>query len=100
MDNAENWSANLQGDSINTFNVIVHELGHGLGLQHAKSNDNIMAPFYNAIEESKVDLGPWEKWAIQANYGARTCNRTLAAVMHLSIACRLIIEDMAFVRHC
>ena len=75
MDNFETWSANLKGGSLNTFNVMVHELGHGLGLQHATSNDNIMAPFYNGIAESTVDLGPWEKWAIQAQYGARTCNR-------------------------
>ena len=73
MDNAETWSANLKRGTLNTFNVLVHELGHAFGLPHAQSNNNIMAPFYSGILESKVDLGPWEKGEIQRAYGARTC---------------------------
>lgn len=72
MDNAETWSANLK-EGTNTFNVLVHEFGHGLGLPHANTFDNVMAAFYNPILESKLDLGPWEMRTIQSLYGARTC---------------------------
>lgn len=74
MDNAEKWSANMNPGALNTFSVLVHELGHSLGLPHSKSKEDIMAPFYNGrVHESDLDLGRWETSAIQSLYGAKAC---------------------------
>ena len=74
MDNAEKWSANMQPGSINTFITLVHELGHALGLPHANSGDEIMAPFYDGrIREADVEAGPWEKAEMRAAYGTKEC---------------------------
>ena len=74
MDNAEKWSANMNPGALNTFYVLVHELGHALGLPHSKSNDDVMAPFYNGrVREAELDLGSWELSAIRSMYGSKAC---------------------------
>lgn len=73
MDSAEYWSADLKDGTINTFNTLVHELGHTLGLFHIDDFDNIMAPFYNGIREAEVDLGPLDIQKLQSLYGVRKC---------------------------
>lgn len=74
MDNAETWSANMHPGGLNTFYILVHELGHSLGLPHSESKQDIMTPHYNGrIREAELDLGPWEKSAIQSLYGSKSC---------------------------
>ncbi|KAE9417857.1 hypothetical protein Angca_009222, partial [Angiostrongylus cantonensis] len=48
--------------------VLAHEIGHALGLQHAKKQEAIMYPYYKntPLDEIKLDLD--DKCAINWNY--------------------------------
>ena len=70
-DSSEQWvlSSNPPSNKIDLLAVMVHELGHALGLVHAPSTSastNIMAPFYNPSIREPLS-GDIER--IQALYG-------------------------------
>ncbi len=65
---AENW-ADTDGDgSFDFFTVLLHELGHALGLEHSLDPDAVMAPAYSGavdiLTTNDID-------AIQRLYGSR-----------------------------
>ena len=61
LDNAENWRALLLPE------VVWHEAGHAIGLQHAPmGSNNIMAPVYNP---ATAQFGPWDTQEAQSRYG-------------------------------
>lgn len=46
LDSDENWTTQPSFSSIDIIEVMTHELGHSLGLNHESSNSAIMNPFY------------------------------------------------------
>lgn len=57
----------------NVIHVLIHELGHSIGLSHAEINNgaDIMDPYYNG----KITLSEYDKDRIQAKYGLRVFSR-------------------------
>ena len=51
LDSAELWCVSNTPSKVNAFSiytVVLHELGHVLGLTHSKNSMDVMAPFYNS----------------------------------------------------
>ncbi|KAK6743672.1 hypothetical protein RB195_010766 [Necator americanus] len=72
FDDAETWETDLTA-AIN-YNrrffpyVLAHEIGHALGLQHAKKEEAIMYPFYKNIPLDEIKLALDDKCGINWNY--------------------------------
>lgn len=47
LDQSENWSTRPSFSNIDIIEVLTHELGHSLGLDHENRNPAIMNPFYS-----------------------------------------------------
>ena len=67
-DKDETWRAELNGPGILFLNVMCHEIGHLLGLDHSNIQSALMAPFYNANIFKPVANDDIRR--IQALYGA------------------------------
>lgn len=46
FDTAENWKLGWGGPGFNIYQVLTHELGHALGLDHSPVPNSLMNPFY------------------------------------------------------
>lgn len=71
MDNEERWSLDTSGEEqdstmVNFYRVLIHEIGHTIGLTHSNSMDSIMYPFYHM--EWDFMLGDVDKKNIQKLY--------------------------------
>jgi hypothetical protein len=53
FDSADLWKLGLGGPGFNIFQVMAHELGHALGLDHTGVANSLMNPFY-----TEAFLGP------------------------------------------
>ncbi|XP_068912766.1 matrix metalloproteinase-24-like [Tenebrio molitor] len=70
FDKSENWyfgeSSNTPDDQTNFYTVLLHEIGHTLGIEHSANNNSIMYAYYKGdIDKLTQD----DMWAIQYLYG-------------------------------
>lgn len=54
---------------VRLLEVAIHEIGHGLGLEHSQDRQSVMFPSYN-VNDIKVSLGQSDVTAIQRLYGS------------------------------
>jgi matrixin/glucodextranase-like protein len=64
-DDSENWNV---GATFDVFSVVLHELGHALGLGHSDNPGAVMYPYYKMVSTLADD----DKQAILTLYAART----------------------------
>ncbi|XP_063909843.1 macrophage metalloelastase-like [Zophobas morio] len=70
FDGKENWyfgkSGNTPDGQTNFYTVLLHEIGHTLGIEHSANNNSIMYAYYKGdIDKLTQD----DMWAIQYLYG-------------------------------
>uniref|UniRef100_A0A0N5AXU1 ZnMc domain-containing protein n=1 Tax=Syphacia muris TaxID=451379 RepID=A0A0N5AXU1_9BILA len=68
LDASEPWSANGQR-GLDIRYVILHELGHALGLRHSEDKTAIMHPYYNVQMKDGFRLADDDVEGIQKLYG-------------------------------
>ncbi len=57
------------GRNYDLYSVMLHEIGHSLGLDHVTNTTEVMHPNYQGVRQG---LGPGDVAGVQAMYGART----------------------------
>ncbi len=79
LDSSENWT--IGGTGIDLFSVVLHELGHSLGLGHSTDINAVMYPYYSsAISGLDAD----DIAGIQHIYGAAAVPLPMAGWLLLS----------------
>jgi predicted Zn-dependent protease len=68
FDEAEAWSTNLPPTGVDLPTVALHELGHGLGLDHSAVDNSVMFAFYGGARRELTDD---DVAGIQSIYGGR-----------------------------
>ncbi|MCX6595169.1 MAG: matrixin family metalloprotease, partial [Acidobacteria bacterium] len=70
FDDDENWQ--FGGADIDVFSVVLHELGHSLGLGHSDATGDVMYPYYRRA----TALSAGDVAAIRTMYATRTAGGT------------------------
>ena len=65
IDATEPWGTGrpIPSNRIDLLIVLMHEIGHGLGLDHG--GDSLMKPMY----DPRMEIGPWERQLVVQAYG-------------------------------
>ncbi|KAH7731591.1 matrix metalloproteinase [Aphelenchoides avenae] len=72
LDDFEKWNINGSRDGASLAHVIVHEIGHTLGLGHSKKQQAIMYPIYRKDSLDLMQLDLDDKCAINWSYVGAT----------------------------
>jgi len=67
FDDDEDWTLGSERGT-DVIQVVVHEIGHSLGLEHSKEDRQVMFPSYRGYMAS-VELGPEDIRKVQSLYG-------------------------------
>ena len=85
FDEAETWSVNTPPSGIDLPTVSLHELGHGLGLNHSNDTNAVMYAFYGG---PRRELTGDDIAGIQSIYGARFRWGSLGGVISMPVVAR------------
>lgn len=57
FDNEENWLENAEtmAEGVDFLSVLIHELGHSLGLAHSPVYSSLMFPYYKGTTPAQLD---------------------------------------------
>lgn len=83
LDSSENWSIGSSGFDL--FSIVLHELGHSLGLDHTDVEEAVMYPYYHGVISG---LHADDIAGIQYIYGV--------AIVPLPMAVWLMLSGMGF----
>uniref|UniRef100_A0A673G8D2 Matrix metalloproteinase-17-like n=1 Tax=Sinocyclocheilus rhinocerous TaxID=307959 RepID=A0A673G8D2_9TELE len=92
LDAEEKWAFRQPGNSgTDLFTVLVHELGHALGLTHSSSRQSVMRPYYQGPlgDPLHFSLGHHDLQHITALYGLHTTrlsNSVKTSVKHRNMS--------------
>ncbi|XP_049813823.1 collagenase 3-like [Schistocerca nitens] len=85
MDDDEIWylemNTNTPKGQTNVFEVLIHEIGHSLGLRHSDDYGSIMYAYYNG---SHLELSQDDIDAIQSLYGKQSTQPTQVPIKPIS----------------
>ena len=87
VNDAYNWSEMHTPSSFNLFKVIVHEIGHSLGLDHSENIEDILYPSYQPDDNVVVTDDTIE--GIERLYGAK-----LQVDSNLNIDCDELLKSI------
>lgn len=72
INNSTNTNTNttsLEGDELDLESVVMHQIGHVLGLNHSTIEEAVMYPFVDPVRRRKVDLDEDDLKKIREVYG-------------------------------
>jgi Ca2+-binding RTX toxin-like protein len=92
IDMSENWAP---GNRVDLYTVVLHEVGHALGLSHSLTQSAVMATQYNG---RVTGLTAEDITAIQELYGVRTPAPEPPAEPTPSPACNRVVQQVSIAK--